>query len=74
MNKIVKIMKKEYENSENVIDNRIFQHKNLCPRIEMAYVTKLLRAMANCRTDQELKVFWDKRAESYNRYKNFIYA
>jgi len=73
MAKIVKILKKEYSDTSNAVDNRIFQHRNQHRHIMSAYLSKLLRACANCRNDAELQVFWNRRAEMYNKHKEIVY-
>lgn len=72
MSNIVKILKNEYGKSDNAVDNRIFQHRNLDPRVKAAYTVKLMRAIANCRTAEELKIFFARRYEMDRKYKEIL--
>jgi len=69
MSKIVKILKKEYGNNSNAVDNRIFQHRNQSDAINLAHKHKLQRAMMNCRSLEELERFFKRRYEMNMRYK-----
>ena len=55
------------KSDDQAIDNYEFLHKNLNKQIEDKYYTKMARALSNCRTINELLLFFNERKFSRSK-------